>query len=345
MNKIKVKHSLGEYDIYIGDNILKDALSDFFKKAEYDRVFIVTDSNVDKFCLPELEDAMVGIGIKPCGKFVFEAGEKSKNLSTVNSMYEAFVKAELTRKSLVVALGGGVVGDMAGFASATYLRGTDILQIPTSLLAQIDSSIGGKTGIDLTFGKNLVGAFHQPVAVISDSRFLNTLPQKYLNDGMGEAIKTGLIGDRILFEKIADKTITNAELIERCAKFKAQIVTSDEYESGLRKILNYGHTVGHAVEKLGNFSKYSHGESVGIGMLYAANIAKKLGYIDIFDKTEKVLKEYGLPTETNYSSDELISIISSDKKRELDHVSFVFTDEIGHAVLQNIELEKLRGLL
>ncbi len=345
MEKIIVKHTMGEYPIYVGEDILEDALCEFFKTRSYDRIFIVTDSNVSRLYDNKLHETLEKLDITFCGYYSFLAGEKSKNLGTVSEMYDMFAKTHLTRKSLVIALGGGVVGDMAGFAAATFLRGIDVLQIPTTLLSQIDSSIGGKTGVDLEYGKNLVGAFHQPVAVISDSLFLETLPKHFVNDGVGEAIKTGLIGDAELFCGIETQTISRAELITRCARFKADIVTKDEFESGLRKILNFGHTIGHAVEKLGNFERFSHGESVGIGMLYAAKIGEKLGYMKCFERIKSTLKLCGLPTDMDYLPDELINIAASDKKRSGDSISFILLDEIGTPKIVDINIDELRGML
>lgn len=345
MEKIKVRHSAGEYSIYVGEEILGSALCDFFAGHKYDRVFIVSDSNVYHLHGEKLGNALRAAGVEPVGEFVFTAGEKSKNLSTVSDMYDAFARAHLTRRSLVAALGGGVTGDMGGFAAATYLRGIDVLQIPTTLLSQIDSSIGGKTGVDLTVGKNLVGAFHQPAAVISDSIFLDTLPKRYIDDGMGEAIKTGCIADAELFEGIATKTISRAEMITKCAMFKADIVTKDEFEGGLRKILNYGHTIGHAVEKLGDFVRFSHGESVGIGMLYAAKLGEKLGYPVCYDKIRSALEAYELPTVMDYSTADLIKIASSDKKRTGNSISFVLLDRIGHAIIRELDIDEIGRLL
>ena len=345
MQKIKVTHSSGEYYIYVGEDILEEALCGFFAGKSYDRVFAVSDSSVYPLWGEKLRAALSAAGVELAGESVFPAGERSKNLTTVAGMYNDFARAKLTRKSLVIALGGGVTGDIGGFAAATYLRGVDVLQIPTTLLSQIDSSIGGKTGVDLEVGKNLVGAFHQPVAVISDSRFLDTLPKRFIDDGMGEAIKTGCIAYEALFEGIASKTISRAEMITRCAAFKADVVTKDEFERGLRKILNYGHTIGHAVEKLGNFERFSHGESVGIGMLYAARLGEKLGYPAFYDKIKAALEAYELPTVMDYPTDELIKVASSDKKRTGDSVSFVLLDKIGHAVVREIALDELGRLL
>lgn len=347
MEEIEVKHSKGRYTITAGEDVLEPAIGRFFsdRKNVYDRVFVVSESNVFPLHGKRVEEIIKASGAAYSGEYVFEAGERSKNLSTVSGMYDAFAMARLTRKSLIVALGGGVTGDMAGFAAATYLRGIDVMQVPTTLLSQIDSSIGGKTGVDLEVGKNLVGAFHQPVAVISDSRFLDTLPKRFIDDGMGEAIKTGCISDAELFDKISSRTISRGDMIARCAAFKADVVTKDEYETGLRKILNYGHTIGHAVEKLGNFERFSHGESVGIGMLYAARVGERLGYPPIFEKIKSALLSWELPTLMDYPAEELIKVASSDKKRTGDSVSFVLLDGIGKPVVREIPLRELGGLI
>ena len=347
MEKIEVKHSSGKYMIFAGEDILTPALAEFFGSLErpYDRVFIVSETNVFPLHGERVKEIISSVGADISGEYVFDAGERSKNLATVSGMYDAFAKAKLTRKSLVVCLGGGVTGDMGGFAAATYLRGIDVLQIPTTLLSQIDSSIGGKTGVDLSVGKNLVGAFHQPVAVISDSRFLDTLPGRFIDDGMGEAIKTGCISDAGLFEGVAKKTIGRGEMISKCAAFKADVVTKDEFETGLRKILNYGHTIGHAVEKLGNFERFSHGESVGIGMLYAARVGGRLGYKPLFDEIKSALCAWELPTVMDYPAEELIKAASSDKKRTGDSVSFILLEDIGRPVVREIPINELGGLI
>ncbi len=339
MEKIRVAHSHGEYTIYVGEDILARALESALSEREYDRVFLVSDSNVFSLWGEYFNERLARCGVTLAGEHVFLAGEPSKRIETVTEMYASFAAAELTRKSLIIALGGGVCGDMAGFAAATYLRGVDVLQVPTTLLSQIDSSIGGKTGVDLSVGKNLVGAFHQPIAVIADSKFLDTLPKRYMDDGMGEAIKYGCIADKELFDTIADKSISRAEMIYRCMKIKARVVEDDEFEQGIRAILNYGHTVGHAVEKLGNFERFSHGESVGIGMLYAARVGAALGYDAALEgKIRDVLTAWSLPTDMDYAADALLSVIASDKKRVGDDVKFILLNEIGTAIIKKLPL-------
>ncbi|MBQ8552468.1 MAG: 3-dehydroquinate synthase [Clostridia bacterium] len=346
MKKIKVAHSGGSYNIYVGENIISDALGEALSEREYDRVFLVSDSNVHAYWGEHVKSELEKCGRTLAGEHIFKAGELSKRLQTVADMYAAFAGASLTRKSLVIALGGGVCGDMAGFAAATYLRGIAVLQMPTTLLSQIDSSIGGKTGVDLAVGKNLVGAFHQPVAVIADSRFLDTLPKRYIDDGMGEAIKYGCIADKALFDGIANNSIDRAEMIYRCMKIKAEVVEADEFEQNIRAILNYGHTLGHAVEKLGGFERFSHGESVGIGMLYAARIGAAMGYDGTYEaKIREVLEKHSLPTVMDYPADELMAVVCSDKKRTADEIKFILLEELGKAVIVKIQLTRLARIL
>lgn len=346
MKQITVNHSAGAYEIYVGDGILGEALSAALADSAYDRFFLVSDSNVHSLWSAHFKAEFAKCGRTLAGEFVFPAGELSKTLATVSDMYAAFAGASLTRKSLVIAMGGGVCGDMTGFAAATYLRGIAVMQIPTTLLSQIDSSIGGKTGVDLAVGKNLVGAFKQPIAVIADSKFLDTLPKRYMDDGMGEAIKYGCIADAALFDSIADKTVDRAEMIYRCMKIKAEVVEADEFETGIRAILNYGHTIGHAVEKLGGFSRFSHGESVGIGMLYAARIGAALGYDDsLEEKIRRVLEAWSLPTAMDYPAEELLRVVCSDKKRAGDEIRFILLETMGKAVIKKLPIAKIGELL
>ncbi len=344
MQTITVKHALGAYEIYYGTGILEKALNDVLSKKDYDRIFTVTDTNVAPLYLDRVKNAVADSGYAMPQSFIFAAGEKNKNLNTVSEMYEAFANAGITRSSLIIALGGGVCGDMAGFAGATYLRGIDVLQIPTTLLAQVDSSIGGKTGVDSPVGKNMIGAFKQPVAVISDAEFLKTLPEHYMKDGMGEVIKYGCIADAGLFDSVQSGSFALDSVIEKCIKIKADVVTNDERENGLRMILNYGHTLGHAVEKAGNYEKYSHGEAVGIGMLYAAKIGIFLGYDKgIYDKIYSALKNNSLPTDMVFEYADLLNTVSADKKRKADSISFVFLRQIGVPVIQPVSIDVLKN--
>ena len=273
-------------------------------------------------------------------------GERFKNLRTAQSLFTFLIERRIERADVIVALGGGVVGDLAGFVAATYLRGIRLIQVPTSLLAQIDSSIGGKTGVNHPLGKNLVGAFHQPVLVAIDPDVLRTLPARELQSGLYEAIKYGVIRDRSLFNRLARninkaKNLDAAELeylIARCCAIKASVVKSDEHETGLRKILNFGHTVGHAVEALTHYRRFLHGEAVGLGMLAASRIAEYIGLLASSERTAiaSVIDSVGRrPKANTLALDGIISSMYRDKKVEAGRVTFVLPVEIGKVVIRS----------
>ncbi len=263
-------------------------------------------------------------------------------------MVEFLAEKGLTRKDLVVALGGGVCGDMAGFAAAVYLRGIDFVQIPTTLLSQVDSSVGGKTGVDLPQGKNLCGAFHQPVLVLIDPLALHTLSDHYFSDGMGEVIKAGCIKSAQLFEKIENKDVKEniEEIIFECVDIKRSVVERDEKEQGERALLNFGHTIGHGIEKLHNFSGVSHGEAVGIGMLMISEIGEKAGLTEkgTADRIKAVLEKYNMQTSDNHSAESIIEAMQSDKKRTLNGINFVMLKSIGNSFIYPVENEKINKL-
>jgi len=268
-------------------------------------------------------------------------GEGAKTLAEAERLYLELARLRLDRGSVVVALGGGVVGDLAGFVAATYLRGIDYVQLPTTLLAQVDASVGGKTAVDLPVGKNLVGAFHQPRLVIADVDTLATLPPRELRAGLAEVIKYGVIADAALFERLerdADAILAGEaapliDLVQRSCEIKAEVVTADERESGLRAILNYGHTVGHAVEALTGYSALLHGEAVGIGMVAAARLATEVGKLPAAD-TERIrnlIERYGLPTEIpdGLTPAAILETMQLDKKTRDGELQFVLPTRIG----------------
>lgn len=278
----------------------------------------------------------------------FPAGEASKRLSTIESLYGAFAQHRLTRSDFAVALGGGVTGDMAGFAAATWLRGIPFLQIPTSLLAQIDSSIGGKTGVDIAQGKNMVGAFHQPSFVLIDPDTLSTLPNRYFSDGMGEAIKHGCIKNRALFDQIKNKDIRNdlENLIAENLKIKKAVVEQDEFDNGERMLLNFGHTFGHALEKLYHYQKLSHGEAVGIGMIMMAKCGEAAGLTEpgTAAEIEQVLKKYSLPVSDGMDVGKIVDTARLDKKSRGSTVNLVLLKKIGESFLYPVTREQLLEL-
>jgi len=338
MNLItKVNHQRGSYNIYSGAGEI-NRLHSIIKELRPDNVFLISDTNV----FPLYKDKVLYDG-----KFIIEAGEPSKTLDTVYNIYEEMHKCAITRSSLVVALGGGVVGDIAGFAAATYMRGIRIIQVPTSLLAQIDSSIGGKTGVDTPFGKNSVGSIWQPEAVIADTNFLSTLPKYYIQDGLGEAIKYGCIADAELFDILSSGFYTYDDIIPRCVKIKADIVSRDEFETHERKILNFGHTFGHAIEKCEKYRGLSHGMAVGIGMVIAAQIGEKIGFTEkgVTDEIMYVLHRQGLPISTDIPYKDLIDAIASDKKRKGKSISFILPKKIGECAIVDMEIAQIAEAL
>ena len=311
------------------------------------RTVVVTDSNV----APLYSEAVVGslrtAGFA-AGTFEFPAGETSKRLSNVEEMYRAFAGARLTRSDFVVALGGGVTGDAAGFAAATWLRGIPFVQIPTSLLAQIDSSIGGKTAVDIPQGKNLVGAFHQPSLVLIDPDTLDTLPPDFFSDGMGEAIKHGCIKSRALFNLLRDTDIHShmEYVIAENLKIKRAAVEQDEFDNGERMLLNFGHTFGHALEKLNGYKGLSHGHAVGIGMVMMARCGEKAGLTQsgTADEIASVLKKYGLPVQSNADVSRIVETALLDKKARGGIINLVMLKKIGESFLYPADKKRLLEL-
>ncbi len=308
------------------------------------KVLLVADSNTagifaEKY-LSELKQAPAEVTLS-----VFPAGEASKNLSTVENICRDAVRAGLDRSSVFAALGGGVCGDMTGLAAALYMRGTRFVQIPTTLLAMVDSSVGGKTGVDLPEGKNLIGAFFQPKAVLIDPSNLKTLPPRQLSNGFAEMVKTAMILDGALFEhlesaaeelfRLADDAPLT-EVIARCCELKAEVVSSDEKESGRRAILNFGHTFGHALESVTGYKNFEHGEAVSVGMCMAADLAVSEGLIsrEEADRLENLLKAFHLPVSAvglGLTSEKLLQAMQHDKKNSGGKIRVVLPDRIGHA--------------
>ena len=343
MKTVRVNAGKG-YDILIENGIIANCASYIKKVKKAKKVCLISDTNVYKLYGKTVMDSLLENGFEVI-KFVFTAGEESKTTETVVSMVEFMAENEMTREDLVVALGGGVCGDMAGFASAIYLRGIDFVQIPTSLLAQVDSSVGGKTAVDLPQGKNLCGAFHQPILVLIDPEVLKTLSFHFFSDGMAEAIKMGCIKSASLFEKIAKKNLNEDlnDIIYECVALKAGVVERDEKEHGERALLNFGHTAGHAIEKLHNFSGISHGEAVGIGMLIICEAAEKQGLTEkgTRQKIEEVLKLYNLPVSVPDSLESILGAMSADKKRTGDAIKFILISEIGNGFINPVEYKNI----
>ena len=336
MTVVKVNAS-NTYDIIIGENLLND-LGRYSKDAiGVCKICIVTDDTVNALYGDRAEKALTSYGFEAI-RFVIKHGEASKNTANLVELLEFLAKNRLTRSDAIVALGGGVVGDLAGFAAAVYLRGIKFIQAPTTLLAAVDSSVGGKTAVDLVEGKNLMGAFHQPSLVLCDYKTLDTLSDGIFADGCAEVIKYAVINDKDLFETLKLGIKNNLEqIIARCVSNKADIVQKDEFDLGCRQLLNLGHTTGHAIETLSDF-KISHGSAVAIGTVIAMEIACYLGVCDKEEKDELIslLVAEGLPTECEYSAEQLAEIASTDKKRDGASISFVVPYGIGNCQLVKI---------
>ena len=315
------------------------------------KAVVISDSNVLPLYGERIMDSLKAAGFS-ASLLSFPAGEESKRLSCIEKMYAECAEQRLTRSDFIVALGGGVTGDMAGFAAATYLRGISFIQIPTSLLAQIDSSVGGKTGVDLPQGKNLVGAFHQPALVLIDPDTLSTLPPRYFSDGMAEAIKYGCIKSRDLFDMIVREDVSQniEELIYRCVDSKRAVVEQDEFDTGERMLLTFGHTFGHALEKLYDFKKLSHGEAVGIGMVMMARCGENAGITKTGTANEIIaaLKKYNLPTRDEMPVDKVLAATALDKKNSGSMISLIMLKEIGESFVDQVyrgRLAELAGVL
>ncbi|MBE6753855.1 MAG: 3-dehydroquinate synthase [Ruminococcaceae bacterium] len=342
-----VRVNVGEgYDVTIGQGIVDGCGGILASLLATRRVAVVTDSNVQPLYLGRVRASLEAAGFAVTS-FAFEAGEQSKNISTFGSILEFFARSGLTRKDCAIALGGGVVGDMTGFAAGCYMRGIDYIQMPTTMLAAIDSSVGGKTGIDLDAGKNLAGLFIQPKAVLCDTDCLATLPAEVYADGLAEAVKTAILGDAELFAMFEDGTAcANPQaVIDRCVRYKASVVEQDEKESGLRKLLNLGHTPAHAIEKLSGYT-IPHGRAVamGLGIMARASAARGNCTAQCAARIEAALKNCALPAGTAYSAEEMSVIAENDKKRTAAGVSVVLIRDIGDCFFEEVSLEDMSGL-
>ena len=342
MEIIKVNASK-EYDVIIGEGLLSSLGERCVSLLGKNRAVIVTDSNVASLWLDEAKASLENAGIDAL-EFIFPAGEESKSKETLFELIEFMAESKLTRSDFAVALGGGVTGDMVGLASSLYLRGIEFVQVPTTLLAAVDSSVGGKTAVNLNAGKNLMGAFYQPALVLCDTRTLGTLPENIFADGMAEVIKYGVIFDKDLFDKVCSGDVkSNIEsIIARCVELKRDVVAKDEFDKGDRQLLNFGHTMAHSIEKCSNF-EISHGSAVAIGMVIAAKASHALGWSDE-NCTQAIIdanKNNNLPVDCDFAPDELADVALSDKKRTGGTINFVVPKVMGKCVLKKIPVEEL----
>lgn len=336
---LTLKGTNGVSEIHIENGLLSRAAAVIGETFSPSRIHIVSDSTVAPLYLQKLEQQFT----LPVTHTIIPAGEEHKRLSTVEGIYHDLLASGMTRKDLIVALGGGVVGDITGFAAATFLRGVSLCQIPTTLLAQVDSSVGGKTGVDMPEGKNLVGAFYQPRLVLIDPSVLTTLPEQTFADGMAEVVKYGYISNRDILDMVSapDYKQNIESIICECVKIKRDVVTIDEHDTGLRMILNFGHTIGHAAEKLGNYVDLTHGQAVAIGMVAAMRLSAFLGNEDLTGRLIEILKHIGLPTELKYDREDIYRSLLSDKKKFGATVNFILVREPGRAEITPIDAEKL----
>ncbi len=322
----------GGYTIALGPGLL-EFLGDILRdRGLTSRVAVVTDSNVSPIYLDRVMNSLNGSGFRPFSLTV-PAGEETKNLNQVRQIYTNLLNGRMDRRGAVVALGGGVVGDLAGFAAATYMRGVALVQCPTTLLAMVDSSVGGKTGVDLPQGKNLVGAFKQPVVVAADTLTLGSLPDSQIRMGMAELIKHAIIDDADLFsilEKSSGNLVPEPEMVARSVGVKIRMVEEDPFEAGRRAVLNLGHTVGHALEKCSNYSM-AHGDAVSVGLVAAARISNRMGLCgnQVPERVEELLTRVGLSVGHTMNPADLVGVMSTDKKVVEGRVRFVLIREIG----------------
>jgi len=351
MNKITINASK-QYDVLTGPGLIgqagpliRGALGDKTKK-----ICIVTDDNVSPLYRAPLKKALLEAGFDVVS-FIFPHGEAYKSMNTVSALLEFLAKKQLTRSDALIALGGGITGDLAGFAAASYLRGIPFIQIPTTLLAAVDSSVGGKTGVNLSAGKNLAGAFWQPSLVLFDTDTIKTLSYDLLLDGAAEAIKAGLIADRSLFDYIMEAdSLTDPEvfttLSDRAIRIKQAVVKADERDTGVRQLLNLGHTIGHAIEKCSGF-EISHGHAVAMGMVIVSRAAKNLNWSteDCLTPLLAVLNKYGFPLECPYTASQLTGAALKDKKRMGDTITLVIPAALGDCRLTPIPVDRLETFI
>lgn len=354
MKTVKVNLGPTSYKVHISAGIL-GKLGRLVNGPDITKVVIVTDKNVER-----LYGDIVTKGLQPYKPDVevisIDPGEEQKSLSMADDLYNRFFELEIDRKGLIIALGGGVVGDLTGYVAATYMRGISYVQVPTTLLAQIDSSIGGKVAVNHPRGKNMIGCFYQPKAVYIDPLTLKTLPREEITQGLVEVIKYGVIRDASFFNYL-DKHLPDVlqldpkvleTVIENCCRIKAWVVERDEREeTGLRSILNYGHTLGHAIEAVGEYRGLRHGEGVAIGMILATGIALRLGITDekVLERQRQLLQRAGAPTYYRQDTEPLFDFLYRDKKAVGGKLKFVLPAKIGKVTLQEVDIGVVKEVL
>ncbi len=336
-----------DYDVLIGNGLIKDAGRLIEAVHAPCKVAVVSDSNVAPLYLETLRDSLEAAGFAVCS-YVFPAGEASKNLETFGNVISFCAEQRLTRSDLLLALGGGVTGDLTGFAAASYLRGIDYVQVPTSLLAAVDSSVGGKTAVDIPQGKNLVGAFKQPLLVLCDIDAFDTLTDEVFRDGCAECIKYGILRSPRLLEWFAEGSAKEhiADIVAESVQIKAEYVAEDEFDTGARRFLNLGHTIGHAIERSANFS-LMHGHCVAIGMVMISRAGEALGLTapGTTDTVISICKTNGLPVSCEFSTEELLDGALADKKRMGDTIALIVPEKPGQCILHTVPVSELGAVI
>lgn len=350
MNKVNININNDakiNYDILVSSGLIKESGKLVKEVLRGKRALIVTDDIVDKLYTKIVKESLERENIitSVC---VLQNGETNKNIESIYNIYSSLAKNELSRKNIIIALGGGVIGDMAGYAAATWMRGIDFVQIPTTLLACVDSSVGGKTGINIKEGKNLVGAFHSPRLVIMDSDVLNTLPKREFNAGMAEVIKHAFLFDKKLLEYLENNNSFDMDFIlKRNCELKGHIVEIDYKEKKERMFLNFGHTIGHSVENAAGYGVLLHGEAVAIGVIFAIEYGIKKGITkdkSILERAKNIFTKFSLPTEIP-SNINLKDAIKLDKKRSNDEINFVFLEDIEKPLINKVSINDIVNLL
>lgn len=352
MSTLRVNIPGREYDIVCERGVLDRAGQLLRPLLKGDLAAVITDDNVSPLYGQRLAKSLMHQGFR-VALLEIPAGEKSKSPQVLCELWEQLMDLGLTRSDAVIALGGGVVGDLAGFAAATILRGVDFVQVPTTLLAQVDSSVGGKVAVDLEAGKNLAGAFYQPKMVIMDPLCLNTLPDRVFSDGMAEVIKYGCIWDLSLFERLEQLGSRQGimehieEILLACCDIKRQVVEEDELDTGIRMILNFGHTLGHVYEKAYHYETYTHGEAVAAGMVAAAKLGIRMGVSpeDLADRIARVLQKYSLPCAIPASEEDYRTTLVKDKKSQGSSINLVVLPQLGQAGTVKLPQERLLSLV
>lgn len=351
---VHVSAASADYDVTVGSGVLSELGRIARSAAGGARCCVVSETNVAPLYADAAEASLAGAGYSVAERVVFAAGEQSKRLATLGEILEALAERELTRADVVVALGGGVTGDMAGLAAALYLRGVAVVQVPTSLLAMVDSSVGGKTAVDLAAGKNLAGAFWQPAAVVADVRCLASVSPELFRDSCGEVIKHAVLADAALLDELTARPITADQLDEarltdvvaRNVAIKRDVVDADERESGVRQTLNLGHTIGHAIEAASDFT-LGHGSCVAAGLCMMARASARRGWCsdETAGRVEACVAAHGLPTGSELGADVLMHYMAHDKKRRGDGVNVVVPAEVGRCEVRRVSLDELAELV